>query len=404
MPEQDISHLTKDESFLNYCLNSNEEDVRRWEKWLSENPEYKGRVEELKNLLILLGHEAKEKEARDQFELLQKRFSAPENHIKNRRAGVSPMYVKLAIAASLLIICAIGVLLYKNREGEAWLRVSQMTKGDIRPGSNKAYLTLASGRKISLTDVSNGAIAKQSGIVITKTSEGQLVYTLSDMHTEPSASEYNMIETPRGGQYQVKLPDGTRVWLNAASSLRYPANFNAKAERRVELNGEGYFEVASDKGHPFIVETAQQEVKVLGTQFNISAYSDEPAISTTLLEGSVQVNDLFSKERKQLFPGQQSSIPGNGGPVAVTNVNADDVVAWKSGYFVFDNQDIRSIMKVISRWYDVDVEYGTINKEERFGGTFSRSADLADILRNLESLGNIHFKLKGRRIMISNVY
>ncbi|MGX5687614.1 FecR family protein [Arcticibacter tournemirensis] len=404
MTDKDISHLIHDESFLNYCFSRNGDDIRRWEEWLAENPEHRNEVEDLKSVVILLAHESKTRESEEQFSLLKQRISSDEGRANGKRFRVYPLIARLSLAASFLLICAIGIVIYQSRRTSGTLKPHRTGKTEIGPGGNKAYLTLSNGKKISLTDAGNGAIAKQAGIVITKASDGRLIYSVNS--TEPALKEiaYNTIETPRGGQYEVRLPDGTTAWLNAASSLKYPLNFEDASERRVELKGEGYFEVAKDKGHPFIVKTAYQEVKVLGTHFNIKAYNDEPTTSTTLLEGSVMVSETGSGRRKLLRPGQQSDILNNNGEIYVSNVNPSEVIAWKSGYFIFDNQDIASIMKVISRWYDVDAVYNGYNKEERFGGTFSRSANLSEILKNLESLGKIDLKIKGRRVIVSNKY
>lgn len=405
MPEKDISNFINDESFLNFCFGSNKEDVEFWSKWLLANPEYKAQVEEIKSMLILLGHGAKEKESDEQFKLLKQKISDNVSQSPSNIFHLRPWLFKISVAASLIILCTVGVLIYQHQR-EARSNGSLSIQHDILPGGNKAYLTLDNGKKISLTDAANGDIARQSGIIITKASDGQLVYTVAaNAEPDPSGSgyNYNTIETPRGGQYQVRLPDGTHVWLNAASSLRYPVNFST-GERRVELKGEGYFEVAKDKKHPFIVKTEQQEVTVLGTRFNINAYSDEPGVNTALLEGSVLVNNLAFDERRILKPGEQSTILKNQSTIRVSDINVTEVMAWKSGYFIFDNKDIFSIMKVISRWYDVDIEYQNYTGDDRLGGTFSRSSNLSEILKNLEAIGKIHFKIKGRRIVISNIY
>ncbi|KAA8486688.1 FecR family protein [Arcticibacter tournemirensis] len=404
MPDKDISHLIHDESFLNYCFSRNVDDIRHWEEWLVENPEHRNEVEDLKSLVILLAHESKITESEEQFSLLKQRISSAGGRTDAKSFRLRSLFVKLSLAASFLLICAAGIAIYQSRRTSTTLKVSQHSKTEIGPGGNKAFLTLANGRKISLTDAANGAIAQQAGIVITKAGDGRLIYSVAD--AEPSLKEvaYNTIETPRGGQYEVRLPDGSTAWLNAASSLKYPLNFEGAGERRVELKGEGYFEVAKDKDRPFIVKTGYQEVIVLGTHFNIKAYSDEQNTSTTLLEGSVMVSETGSGRSKLLRPGQQSDIFSNNSEIHVSNVNPSEVIAWKSGYFIFDNQDIASIMRVISRWYDVDVAYNGYNKEERFGGTFSRSANLSEILENLESLGKIDLKIKGRRVIISNKY
>ena len=273
---------------------------------------------------------------------------------------------------------------------------------EVRPGGNKAFLTLSNGKRISLTDAANGNIATQAGIKIAKTAAGQVIYIDEGNASVNGGKQFNTIETPRGGQYQIRLPDGTSVWLNAASSLIYPINFKGSRERRVELHGEAYFDVAKDRAHPFVVKTDKQEVAVLGTQFNINGYKDEPVISTTLVEGRVRTSDLSSGESRVLLPGQRSTVYKRQGQIAVDKVDTDNVISWKDGYFIFDNQDITSIMKVISRWYDVDVEYKGVSSEEKFGGTFSRASNLADILKVLKILGKVDFKVEGKTIIVSN--
>lgn len=235
-----------------------------------------------------------------------------------------------------------------------------------------------------------------------ETTDGQIIYTAENVGADKGPLQYNTIETPKGGQYQIRLPDGTTVWLNAASTLIYPVNFRGSRERRVQLDGEAYFEVAKDKAHPFVVKTDRQEVTVLGTHFNINGYKEESVINTTLLEGSIRTRNLSSGQSRILSPGQQSTVVKGEGEVGVANVNTDNIISWKNGYFIFDEQDIVSVMKVISRWYDVDVEFKTVNREEKFGGTFSRSSELSDILNVLKILGNANFKMQGRTIIVSN--
>ena len=193
------------------------------------------------------------------------------------------------------------------------------------------------------------------------------------------------------------LPDGTKVWLDAGSSISYPVAFTGNS-RRVRLTGQGYFEVAKNKEKPFYVEVNRSEVKVLGTHFNISAYEEDPENTTTLLEGSVQI----SKNGKAalLQPGQQASIAAGSDHIVVSEANIDDVMAWKNGYFIFNDDDIRGIMRKVSRWYDVDVDYRGDFAGRHFGGTFYRSKGINELLNHLERIGKLHFKVAGRRVTV----
>lgn len=296
---------------------------------------------------------------------------------------------RIIVAAAILIIVSIGTFFYLNYIDRP---ISKQTiskvKNDISPGGNKATLTLADGRKISLTDAENGQLAEQSGIKINKTADGQLVYTLSNSENSSHLPSYNIIETPPGGQYQVNLPDGSKVWLNSASSLRYPVRFTG-TERRVEISGEAYFEVAHNSKMPFRVINNSQTVEVLGTHFNIMAYSDESSINTTLLEGSVKI--IKENKSKIISPGQQTRVMN--GNIDVLTVDVNEAVAWKDGFFMFKNEDIQSIMRKISRWYNLEVQYqGTIPKKS-FGVKISRSRNVSEVLEVLESTGSIHFEI-----------
>ncbi|MGY0036944.1 FecR family protein [Pedobacter sp. NJ-S-72] len=210
------------------------------------------------------------------------------------------------------------------------------------------------------------------------------------------------METPKGGQYQLVLPDGTKVWLNAASSLRYPVAFQGN-ERKVELTGEAYFEVAKDKTRPFEVYSNNQVVQVLGTHFNINAYSNEPFVSTTLLEGSVKVTNSLTNAQKIIRPGQQSLISKDGqAGIEVKNMDLDEAVAWKNGYFMFNEEELESILKKVSRWYNVDVQYEQEElKHQLFSGTLSKYSNVSQVLKKLEMLQSIHFKIEGRKIIVT---
>lgn len=299
-------------------------------------------------------------------------------------------------AASVLL--AVGLSVYFYQAGNPFQSRQSVYINDVAPGSNKAFLTLANGARISLTDAKNGALAQQSGIQITKTAEGKLVYTARSSGQGPDneAAGMNTIETPKGGQYQVVLPDGTKVWLNAASSLKFPASFIGNV-RKVILKGEAYFEVVHNKKQPFQVGTSKQTVEVLGTHFNINSYLDDGNTQTTLLEGSVRVN---AQTNVVLKPGQQSVLNAKSG-LQVRQANLETVMAWKNGDFIFKDENLENIMMQITRWYDVDVVYNDLDpKSVVLGGWVSRSKNLSAVLKIIESIANVHFKVEGRRVTV----
>jgi len=256
-----------------------------------------------------------------------------------------------AAAAIILLSFSIAVLYYVNKKEEI-----HVFAADVDPGSNKAILTLADGRKISLTDAIDGNVAVQDGISITKTANGQLIYTITaQSNVGLDSTKFNTISTPNGGEWQIKLPDGSNIWLNAASSLKYPLSFASSKQRHVELTGEAYFEVAKDKSRPFIVSSSKQKLEVLGTHFNINSYTDEPVTKTTLLEGSIRISQNGTNNVEVLEPGEQSIVSANG--INVKESNVDEAVAWRKGYFMFVNEKQESIMRKIARWYNVEVNY-----------------------------------------------
>jgi ferric-dicitrate binding protein FerR (iron transport regulator) len=301
---------------------------------------------------------------------------------------------RLAVAASLIAVLGFGWYLFSERA-----EVKRINKSTslIKPGGNKAFLTLADGTKINLDQALNGTIAKQEGIQITKTADGQLVYTILENKSGQSKLAFNTISTPAGGQYQVMLPDGTKVWLNAMSSLKYPTAFIGKY-RTVELIGEGYFEVAKNKNKPFKLKTSKQEISVLGTHFNVSAYPDDAEIKTTLVEGGVAVKNFSPLATGLLKPGQQAVFHNTG--FEVSNVDVEEYIAWKNGFFMFNNEGIKDAMQKLARWYDVDIEYVGDFDGINFGGSFSKHNNLQETLKILESTDKFKFKIEGRRIKI----
>lgn len=309
------------------------------------------------------------------------------------------LWSRIAVAAAIVIIIPVGLYFYSQFDGKKDNEgANYAMHDDVKPGGNKATLTLADGTSIVLSDATNGKLAEQSGVSITKTKEGQLVYQFTDSKNGSKAvgAQFNTISTPKGGQYQINLPDGTSVWLNAASSLKFPVTFSSLKERKVELNGEAYFEVFKDKHKPFKVASASQEVEVLGTHFNINTYKNEATSKTTLLEGSVKLH-VENAADVTLKPGEQSVLKI--GDVAIQKVNAEDVVAWKNGNFLFNDENLISIMKQLERWYDVRVDYSTI-PDTHYNGFISRNVNLSKVLRHLEVTGNLKFKIEGKVIKV----
>ena len=311
-------------------------------------------------------------------------------------------------AAVILILLLIGtyfMLSSKSSKQEIVKTAPTETKlkNDIAPGGNKAVLTLADGSTIVLDSASNGTISQQGNIKVKKLGNGLLVYTINSKQvTENDEAFFNTISTPRGGQYQVTLADGTKVWLNAASSIRFPVVFTG-TERKVEITGEAYFEVAKNKNMPFKVKATSSEIEVLGTHFNVNAYNDEAFIKTTLLEGMVKVSvpDLASNQSsKFLQPGQQAEINKEGKINVLDNADTEEAVAWKNGRFQFKSTDLKTILRQISRWYDADFEYkGNVNLH--FTGQLTRNGNVSKVFEELALTGELHFKIDGKRIIVS---
>jgi transmembrane sensor len=317
-------------------------------------------------------------------------------HIKMKvRSKVITRYFQ--IAAGLLLVSGATIFLYPryNTPVSGSRKLQEATAQVIvQPGTNKATLTLSDGSNIDLDDSKTGTLCRQGVVTVGKRPDGSLVYQSSGRQN--SVTLYNTITTPKGGQYQVLLSDGTRVWLNAASALKYPVTFSG-SERKVELIGEAYFEVAKNKNMPFKVSLNTGTIEVLGTHFNVNAYPDEPEVTTTLLEGAVKLSSV--RGQSMLKPGQQATWSKQNN-FNIHEVNTDEAVAWKNGYFIFDKENIQHIMRKISRWYDVDIDYSGSVDEGDFGGTASRSSSISGVLKSLELTGTVHFKVQGRRITV----
>ncbi|MCR8560137.1 DUF4974 domain-containing protein [Mucilaginibacter sp. BJC16-A38] len=322
----------------------------------------------------------------------------------------------LYVAAASLLFLVIVTYFYHNIKPKAF--VADAGKQQISAGGNKAILTLGNGTKINLEAVVVGAIAAQSNFTIKKTSNGVLVYqanaTSKVNSRETDEHTYNTISTPEGGQYQVVLPDGSKVWLNAASSIKFPTQFS-RLERVVELSGEAYFEVVKIsspqtnkrgfKSQPFIVLSRRQKIEVLGTKFNVNDYAEENCVKTTLLKGSVKVIPISGDNQKAsaisqiLRPGEQSKL--NGDNLNISEADTAAATAWKDGFFQFDNEDVYVVMRKIARWYNVEVEYHGDMRGKVFSGVISKYDDIRDVLKMLQLTGSVSFAIKDHKIIVS---
>lgn len=299
-------------------------------------------------------------------------------------------------AAAAVVITGLGLLylsVRKNTTNEQ-LTSRQQIPEDIKPGSNKAILTLADGTTINLDSAGTGNIARQGNTQILKSDSNSLSYQATQGNT---ATAYNTLTTPLGGQYTLTLSDGSRVWLNAGSSIRFPATFNGQ-ERGVELTGEAYFEVAKDAAHIFRVSVNGTQVEVLGTSFNIMAYNNEAAIKATLLEGSIRVE--YNGTPLQLKPGQQAQVNKQKGIKLIENTDIQEAIAWKNHLFWFNNTDIPSVMREIARWYNIDIII-TGDISWHFTGSIPREATISEVFGILQEAGKIHIVTRDRKIIVS---
>jgi transmembrane sensor len=330
-----------------------------------------------------------------------------DQHIQMAPINTGFKWRRLAAAASIIIIAsaAFYFFVFHKLSNQIAKTEGNPIKNDLAPGSNKAILTLGNGSTIILDSAHIGTLGLQGNAKVIKSDSGRLAYSISSSPLSPGKGAgavgeivYNTLSTPRGGQYQLELQDGTMVWLNAASSIRYPTVFVGR-ERRVEITGEVYLEVTKDSKMAFIVNVNNDaEVEVLGTHFNVMAYTDEPAVKTTLLEGAVK----FSKGtvNRILKPGEQAELNRSGEMKVVNNANLEDVIAWKNGFFQFHRASTQAVMRQIARWYDVQISYVGNIPEEQLGGRISRNNNASEVLRILE-ISNVHFRIEGKKIIVT---
>lgn len=329
-------------------------------------------------------------------------IGTPESENKKTRSLWS---VFIAVAAAILVILSVGVLIWSNhiKQVDKENLTVIKPKKDIAPGGNRAVLKLADGREIILDGHATGVLANEGTTKISKTKDGMLIYDASESvstATPPAIdAPINTLSTPSGGQYMLILPDGSRVWLNAESSISYPSVF-AGAERSVSLTGEAYFEVTKDKQHPFKVKAGGADVNVLGTHFNITSYGDEGETQITLTEGSVRVD--HANDSKILVPGQQALIKAGATRITLRNVDTDEVTDWKNGLFQFDNTPIEQVMRQIKRWYNVRIVYQGPKPDVSITGMISRSNNASKILELIEETGGVDFEIGDKQIIVKN--
>lgn len=319
----------------------------------------------------------------------------PEHTNKNDIKKSQPIKLWLRIsaaAAAIFIIVGIGLVLQKDNQQN-----KNIFHNDIPAGINSATLTLDDGKKIILSNASSGQLASEAGILITKSADGEITYSIKNQ-TENAANKTHTLSTVNGQTYRLQLPDQSKVWLNAASSIKFPASFAGLKNRKVELTGEAYFEISKDKDHPFIVKTNQQEVQVLGTHFNINSYPDKQNTSTTLLEGSISITNEH-KQQQLLKPGE-TALVNNKEDILVSPADIKSTMAWKNGDFRFNDERIDEIMLKISRWYDIEVAYHGPVSKEKFSGKISRNKNISEVLNMLSYSNAVKFIVEGRRVTV----
>ena len=334
----------------------------------------------------------------DEEQLKERLYNSIDQHVATgkpaRYFGITKTLYAVAASIAVIIGTTIGYMQLKN---EGTNNTTTAPLAVVSTGSyNKAILTLANGQTMVLDDAANGVIAQQGNTKIQKTRDGEILYNAQDDGIADVALSVNTISTPKGGQYNISLPDGTKVWLNAASTLQFPTAFKGK-ERVVRLTGEAYFEVAKDKAVPFKVKMSDEtSIIVLGTHFNIMAYPEERKVNATLLEGSIRVQK--GSLNKMLVPGEMAQVTDK---IALHKVNAEEMISWKNGLFRFENTDVRTVMHEIERWYNVDVIYEGAIPGNKITGFVSRTSQLSEVIKMLE-LSGLQLKMLGNKIKIWN--
>lgn len=324
------------------------------------------------------------------------------NQINGGKLNSSGWQISRKIAAAvLLLLISAGAVYFVSYNKASGTQPELVIKDDVQPGGDKAILTLGDGVQIILDGTMTGVVANEGNIAVENSGEGMVTYWVGEDLSEMGAHEvtYNTISTPQGGQYKVRLPDETEVWLNSLSSIRFPTRFSDEF-RKVEITGEVYFQVTNQENQPFMVYSGNQYIEVLGTEFNVQAYSDESFIRTTLVEGAVRV--VSDNEAVSVKPGYQVVNQKNAG-LEVRKVDTDMVTAWKDGLFQFWDTDLEEVMRQLSRWYGIEVNYVTAAEGGAFTGFISRNVTISNVLRMMEEAGNVKFGLEGKEVFVKRI-
>jgi transmembrane sensor len=379
---------------------------RLYERYVSNS----ATPEEVDELMVLINEETNAEKLMQLFDKTWDNLNIPlgsmpikplklQGEDQQEQATVIPirkmrLWVRIAVAASIVFIVGIGSLLIFFNRHERPAIIARLQ--DVKPPvTNRATITLANGQRVYLDSAAIGQVAVAGNVIVSKKRDGQIVYSLSGSGN--GEIQYNTLTNPRGSKViDMTLADGSRVWLNAESSLKYPVSF-AGNQRKVEVSGEAYFEVAHDASRPFKVGKGQMEVAVLGTHFNVNAYDDDADIKVTLLEGSVKI--LNAGNSVIIKPGQQAQMRGSEPPVTNKNIDLDEVMAWRQGWFHFESADLQTILKQYARWYDIQVIYEGPVSNERYFSIMSRSTSLSDVLKSLQA-NNIKFRIEGRKLFV----
>jgi transmembrane sensor len=396
--QYDVTGFVMDDDFIEWVRRPDVKKNEFWNGFIANYPQQAKNIEEAKKLIFSFDTplEKAPEEVKNRIWASIKKES-----VSGRLKVMNSRRIWLVAASILLIVFAAGSFYLANQTSEKETAKAEVGKSkvenDVPPGGNKAVLTLANGATIILDSAKNGALTQLGNIKIMKLEDGQLAYQV--IHAEAQkAVQYNTISTPPGGQYQVMLADGSKVWLNAASSITFPTAFTGDS-RKVEITGEAYCEIAHNAQMPFSIKVNNVTVQVLGTRFNVNAYDDEDRVSTTLLEGSVKVSNAM--ESKVISPGDQASVNNNSGSIMVKKkVDVDQVIAWKNGYFQFNDAAIQDIMRQISRWYNVKIIYKGSIPSGHYVGKPSRNLNLSQILKVIEYSG-IKLEIKGDTVIVS---
>lgn len=321
--------------------------------------------------------------------------------VKKASGAKKTVWLYRVAAASIILTIFILLLLPARKQSGREAFTKNSTTGvihDIPPGTSKAMLKLGDGTEIALTGTNMGRIATQNNTEIKQAGNGMIAYT-AGQQPGPHQVVYNSLTTPRGGKYSLTLADGTKVMLDAASSITYPVAFTEK-ERHVEITGQVYFEVAHDAAHPFRVTVKNQVIEDIGTAFNVHAYDDDLYTKITLAEGSINIRN--ATHSALLVPGEQAIIKNGEQQIQVKKVNVEEVIAWKNGWFIFHQENLQAIMKQAARWYNVEIEYEGTPVDKKFGGRISRYKNISELLENLTITGGISYRIDSNKVVLKN--